>query len=530
MEFLLFLSPTIVKEIKQKHNTMKKHFSLSLTLLLILSLGGVSQILAFCGFYVAKADAKLFNKSSQVIIARQDGQTVITMSNDFQGDMKDFAMVVPVPEVIKKNQIRIAKQEIFDKLDAYSGPRLVEYHDSNPCQVKKPRPTAGGIRLLKSASAPGMDMAFKEKAERYQVTIEETYTVGEYDILVLSAKESNGLKRWLIDNDYKIPQDAEEVLEPYIKSELKFFVVKVNLDELEKSGSQTLRPIQMSFRSDNFMLPIRLGMANANGDQDLIVYAFTENGRIETANYRTVRIPTDTEIPTFTKSVFGRFYKDVFEQAWEKAGKNISMMEYGWDLSSSNFVKCDPCPTQPPAYADLREAGIFWVTQNGGSYAGNLYITRLHVRYNRKTFPQDLTFIETPDKARFQGRYIMRHPAKGSLNCSQGQNYLKTLVNRRQKELQNLNALAGWDISPYNDYVDEYAKKLKKKDRPGDGYLDRLPKKDDTDKGGFFFALPDFPTGGGGGHALPWVFTIGLLVLLITLTQSQLRNRFRTYP
>ena len=55
---------------------------------------------AFCGFYVGKADTKLFNKASEVAIARHDDKTVITMANDFKGDVKEFALVVPVPTVL----------------------------------------------------------------------------------------------------------------------------------------------------------------------------------------------------------------------------------------------------------------------------------------------------------------------------------------------------------------------------------------------------------------------------------------------
>src|SRR6185436_19550433 len=124
------------------------------------------------------------------------------------------------------------------------------------------------------------------------VKIEAQYIVGEYDILILSATESTGLKTWLDENGYKIPPGANEVLEPYIKSNLKFFVVKVNEDEKKKLPGNFLRPIQISFNSPKFMLPIRLGMANADGDQDMIVYAFTKKGRIETTNYRTVSLPT----------------------------------------------------------------------------------------------------------------------------------------------------------------------------------------------------------------------------------------------
>src|SRR4051794_16392562 len=52
---------------------------------------------AFCGFYVAKADTKIFNKASQVVLVRNEDKTVMTMANDFKGDPKEFAVVIPVP-------------------------------------------------------------------------------------------------------------------------------------------------------------------------------------------------------------------------------------------------------------------------------------------------------------------------------------------------------------------------------------------------------------------------------------------------
>ena len=88
---------------------------------------------AFCGFYVAKADTKLFNKASQVVLVRDGDRTVLTMANDFQGDPKEFAVVIPVPTVIEREQIHIGDKALIDHLDAYSAPRLVEYFDENPC-------------------------------------------------------------------------------------------------------------------------------------------------------------------------------------------------------------------------------------------------------------------------------------------------------------------------------------------------------------------------------------------------------------
>src|SRR5262245_62262317 len=88
---------------------------------------------AFCGFYVAKADSKLFNKSSKVVLARDGNTTAITMASDYEGEPKEFAVVIPVPTFIERKQIGVVEMKTIDHLDAFTAPRLVEYHDPDPC-------------------------------------------------------------------------------------------------------------------------------------------------------------------------------------------------------------------------------------------------------------------------------------------------------------------------------------------------------------------------------------------------------------
>src|SRR5436190_24299005 len=92
---------------------------------------------AFCGFYVGKADATLFNEASQVLMVRDGDRTVISMQNDYKGDLKEFALVVPVPQVLQRGQINVGERKIFDRIDAYSAPRLAEYHDGDACARRK---------------------------------------------------------------------------------------------------------------------------------------------------------------------------------------------------------------------------------------------------------------------------------------------------------------------------------------------------------------------------------------------------------
>ena len=92
-----------------------------------------TQAQAFCGFYVGKADAGLFNEASQVILVRDGHRTVISMLNDYKGELDEFALVVPVPEVLQRGQINVGDRRIFERIDGFSAPRLAEYHDDDPC-------------------------------------------------------------------------------------------------------------------------------------------------------------------------------------------------------------------------------------------------------------------------------------------------------------------------------------------------------------------------------------------------------------
>src|SRR5438105_9625363 len=106
---------------------------------------------AFCGFYVAKADTKLFNKASQVVLVRNQDKTVLTMANDYEGDPKEFAIVIPVPTFLEKDQIHIGDKALLDHLDAYSAPRLVEYFDPDPCAQLEAFSMRGGLATMSAA-------------------------------------------------------------------------------------------------------------------------------------------------------------------------------------------------------------------------------------------------------------------------------------------------------------------------------------------------------------------------------------------
>jgi hypothetical protein len=398
---------------------------------------------AFCGFYVAQADSKLFNKSSKVILTRDGDQTAITMASDFEGDVKEFAVVIPVPTFIERKQIGVVDPKTVDHIDRYTAPRLVEYHDSDPCS-----PVVAVASAMPASPMLPMLSAQKIPERRYGVTIEASYDVAEYDVLILSAKESDGLVNWLQDNHYRIPSGANDVLGSYIKQSMRFFVAKVNLDRMKGLNNGYLRPLQVRYQSAKFMIPLRLGTVNAKGPQDLIVYALTKSGRIESTNYRTVKIPSDIDIPLYVKDEFGSFYKAVFDRAVAREKMRAVFVEYAWDMAW-----CDPCASEPLSNKELVELGARWIGNEDdgpsglGRFSGgapNVFATRLHVRYDATSFPEDIALMETKDRSNFQGRYVQHHPWQGKASCDAATAYRKQLAVRLADEATNLADLTGW--------------------------------------------------------------------------------------
>jgi hypothetical protein len=420
--------------------SVRSRVQTSVALTAIVAQLAITPANAFCGFYVAKADSKLFNKSSKVVLARNGDQTAITMASDYEGEPKDFAIVVPVPSFIKKDQISAVEPKMIDHLDAYTAPRLVEYFDEDPCAPRVVMETAAlpmaTAKMTRAVPAP----------PRYEgVKVEAQYDVAEYDVSILSANQSDGLINWLTDNGYKIPVGAEPVIGSYIKQKMHFFVAKVNLERMKQIGNGYLQPLQVRYETAKFMLPLRLGTVNANGPQDLIVYALTPHGRVEATNYRTMKVPSDVEVPLFVKDDFARFYKATFDRAVAKQNMSGVFVEYAWDMAW-----CDPCAAEPMSAQELKTLGAGW-TGNGDSMVSqpftggnNAFVRRLHVRYDAKTFPEDLNFIETSDRENFQGRYILQHPATASGTCKAGVEYRASLPARFKKEADTLVDLTGW--------------------------------------------------------------------------------------
>ncbi len=313
----------------------------------VASLSAIPRADAFCGFYVAGSDQQMFNDATQVVLMRDGTRTVLSMQNTYQGPPQDFALVIPVPVVLHEGDVKTLGKDVFAHVEQMGAPRLVEYWERDPCAPPEPPKH----RMASAGMAMPVMAHVSDKPGDMGVTIEAKFTVGEYQILILSAKDSTGLDAWLHLQNYKIPDGAEPLLRPYVESGMKFFVAKVDPAKVKfVDGRAALSPLRFYYDSDDFSLPIRLGLANSSGTQDLIVNIFSPHQRYEVGNYKNVTIPTNIDVADAVKTKFGAFYAALFDRTIEK-NPGAVVTEYAWQATG-----CDPCPgptLQPDELATL---------------------------------------------------------------------------------------------------------------------------------------------------------------------------------
>ena len=421
---------------------------------LVALVAGSTTAAAFCGFYVSGAGADLFNNATQVVMMREGTRTVLSMQNSYDGPPENFAMVVPVPVVLQKENVKTLDPGVFKRVDELAAPRLVEYWEEDPCMQHALE--EGAVADMSSAARPRRAKGGKKKD--LGVTVEAQFKVGEYEVVILSAKEATGLDTWLRQEKYKIPEGAEPYLRPYVESGSKFFVAKVDVSKVTfKDGRAMLSPLRFHYDTEQFALPVRLGMMNSQGTQDLIVHILARGQRYEVANYPNVTIPTNLDVIDAARDRFGEFYAALFDRTLEKnAGAVVT--EYSWDAGS-----CDPCPTPPLSWNDLATLGsdvldgaTAGIPSGAGAqpmpirrsksrrparpaFRGGFVLTRLHARYSKDALGEDLIFKAAEPIAggrefigkgggleegavpagtnNFQARYAIRHEWTGPMEC-----------------------------------------------------------------------------------------------------------------
>ncbi len=250
-----------------------------------------------CGGFIAHNEGLRINDALELVVVRDGTHTELSVRNRYRGPVEAFAILVPVPVVLQKEDVHTLDDSVFDSLAALTSPQVYYLSEDDPC---RPPPSGDDKSVGAPRGGRGADA----------VSVEAAFQVGEYDVEVLSATDATALGGWLKAHGYQIPDAMAALLRPYVDSGSKFFVAKVDPARVQFVGDvATLSPLRFGYDADEVSLPLRLSTANSPGVQDVLVHAIART-RLDAANRPAATIPTGLEMAPGVE--FAQFYEALF--------------------------------------------------------------------------------------------------------------------------------------------------------------------------------------------------------------------------
>ena len=328
---------------------------------------------AFCGTYVGSSGEALVNRASRVVLAREGTTTSLTVAMDYEGSLTEFGLLLPVPEVLTADDVRVIEPTLLDRIEGWSEPRAVAYTCEDLVTETHDEGSVGCAFAAQDYELQKSDST----GQAGGVIVESSFSLAGYDIVVLSAEESAGLMSWLDTNGYAVPDGGEAILQEYLDGGSYFLAARVTYDLSQTS--KWLPPLQFSYESDVFSLPIRIGTISADGPQEVLLYVLAESV-VAISNYPELEVEDECMWKDDGEG-FGAYYAAQLDEAFSAGAGWVS--EYEWSLTTN----CDPCTSQGGLTPEELE-GLGRANYHG-------FLTRLRLRYSPEEATQDVVLYET---------------------------------------------------------------------------------------------------------------------------------------
>ncbi len=224
---------------------MKKYF-IFVALILFLFLAPV-QALADGGFF-PPPNIDITEPTQKAVIFYSKGCEDLIIQVSYEGDVEDFAWVVPVPSM---PEVKASYFEIFFELSNLTISSYYYYR------------AEGGLTPA-------------------EVTVYEQKRVGFYDTAILSSEDPEALINWLKDNGYNFPEEAKDTINHYIQKNWYFVALKVAEEKQQEMypppsvPGGVIHPVKFSFKTDKIVYPFKISSIN-KGETAVLLYVFADH-------------------------------------------------------------------------------------------------------------------------------------------------------------------------------------------------------------------------------------------------------------
>ncbi len=195
----------------------------------------------------------------------------------------------------------------------------MEYWEQDPATS----PTTTRTRLS-STRAQGPPPRAAAGAKDLGVQVEAQFSVGEYDIVILSAKDASGLDVAPPGRSTPFPR-APAFFRPYVQNGSKFFVAKIDASKVMfQNGVAQLSPLR--FHYDSRASRFRCGSGSLERQGAAGPHRARAGPRpalYEVTNYPNVAVPTNFDVNDNVRGNFGSFYAALFDETLKRHPKSV---------------------------------------------------------------------------------------------------------------------------------------------------------------------------------------------------------------
>ena len=251
-----------------------------------------SQPAQACGGLFCSASAPVNQAAERIIFSKNADQTVTAVVQiQYEGPSEEFAWVLPVPGI---PEVKVSSDLAFTRIQQASNP---SYTFTTEVEGRcKQRRSSSDSATFGSPNAGAGGSAGSGGAGGGGVEVLASGNVGPYDYVVIRPDTSfenvgDVMVEWLTAEGYDVvppggdSDDIAELLGAYMLDGMNLLAFRLT----KGNSTGTIRPIRITYESDQPMIPIRPTAVAANDDMGVMVWVLGES-RAVPVNYKALEL------------------------------------------------------------------------------------------------------------------------------------------------------------------------------------------------------------------------------------------------
>ncbi len=264
-----------------------------------------------CGGLFCNAAQPVNQAAERIIFASNDDGTVTAVIEiQYEGPSEEFAWVLPVPP--GETEVGVGSTISLDRIEAQSNPSyFLQVVFDEACGAVTPAPNSPVTPGATPPMASG-DVLVDESG----VVVVASGSAGPYDYEQIAVDPdlddpAQVAVDWLVDNGYDVGELGPDVLRPYLEQDMNLLAFRLT----KGSDTGSIRPIRLSYESDQPFIPLRPTAVAANPDMGIKVWVLGDSRAIP-QNYLHLEL-NEARIDWFNPN---GTYNDVVIAAADEAG------------------------------------------------------------------------------------------------------------------------------------------------------------------------------------------------------------------